>query len=1602
MLKILRNILRWTVRIIAVLIIVVLLVPVALYIPPVQDFARKFAIEKVNQSTGMKIGVDYLRLKFPLRVSLEGISVIEATGDTMLTAGSVSVKVRLLPLLKGTVDVGEAHVSDAFYSMGTPDSLICLRARIADARFDDVALRLSTNSIDLDYGEVNGANVTLLMLDSVAPSPTDTTAAAPWHIAANRLRLNDVTYRMQMLPVIDSLYTHIGSATLDRGLMDMSSQRINASCLSIDSVDVAYYTPSAEYLASHPADATTTGADTTEVDSSAPWTITADSLRLKANRGLYAMRGAVPVPGLDMNYIEVTNVALAVDSFYNRATSITVPIREIRATERCGLTLMGHGVFSMDSAMMYARDFYLHTFASQLTLDAHMGMGDLTTDPSLPIGVNARAEVALSDVELAMPTMIPMLRNVPRSAPLVVKADIEGTAGELFIDTLRADMGSILRLKADGSVANAMNPDKISGAIDLDGSVGSLNFIKPTLLEAELARTLNLPPMRIKGRVNYRPNLADGNLTLTTGDGRAAFSGRWNGNSEGYNAKLNLNRFPVNSFMPSLGIGHVTAYADIKGQGYDLLSSKSVIDAKIDLKEVEYMDQAYTDVVLDATLSDGTATGQLISRNANARFNMDFTADVSPDTVMWDLRGKISNLDLMAMKLATDTMRGSLDIQSRGLLSPKTMAIEATADITDLKWQSCDMRIATPAVSATIESDSTVRASLVNGDLSAAIDAFCPLDTLTARLSALSDTINGFITRRNFDMAGLQRALPPMDFQLTAGNNNVVGQILNASSMSFRRADLTFHNDSLMSLNGKVVNISSGDTRVDTVNISASQHGKFLLYRLHMGNRPGTMDQFAKVNLSGYLANDKLSFLVKQYNIEGKTGFSLGMNAALTDSALTVRIVPYNPTIAYKAWTVNRDNFVTYNFMTRHLDANLLMESASSSLHLYTTQHPVDSLNVNDSIAAISGMGARTPEEVALKISNVQLADWLSISPFAPPIKGELSADMKFNWNDKDLTGRGTVNLDELFYGKERVGTFGLGLDLTTDTKGALRADAALLIDSIKVITAKGALNDSTAREPFLLDFSMIQFPLKVLNPFLPKDMAQLSGTLNGQMDITGDLARPIFCGNISFDSTAVRVGMLGTSYTFSETPIPVDSNIVTFSNFSIKGCNENPLAINGTVDARSLSNIAIALDLNAHNMQIVNSNRARGAELYGKGFIDLDAKVRGNMQFMAVDAKVNVLPGTNVTYVVAPTVSGALTSRNSEDMVKFVQFNDSLGYVKLDSVTAESQLAMMLDANLIVSEGSTINVELPGSNNKAQINGYGNLTYSLTPMSTDGRLTGRFTINKGFVHYTPPLMGVISELAFNFTEGSYVAFNGDIMNPTLNVTAVDPVKANVTQEGQNSRLVDFDVSISVTNTLSNMHIAFDMAAPEDLTVQNELSGMSPDQRANAAMNMLLYREYSGPGTSATAKLGNPIYSFLETRVNNWLANSVKAVDISLGVNQYDQTTNGVTSTATSYSYRVSKNLFNDRVKIIVGGNYNTEDDDNRNLSQNLINDVSIEYVLNPTGTMYIKVFRHTGFESILEGEVTQTGVGFVYQRKLGSLRDIWHRIRNRNVTPAN
>ena len=68
------------------LVVAVLMIPVLLYIPPVQTLVKNVACRYIASSTGMKVGIDRFRLRFPVKVELDGVYVLDTSADTMVRA----------------------------------------------------------------------------------------------------------------------------------------------------------------------------------------------------------------------------------------------------------------------------------------------------------------------------------------------------------------------------------------------------------------------------------------------------------------------------------------------------------------------------------------------------------------------------------------------------------------------------------------------------------------------------------------------------------------------------------------------------------------------------------------------------------------------------------------------------------------------------------------------------------------------------------------------------------------------------------------------------------------------------------------------------------------------------------------------------------------------------------------------------------------------------------------------------------------------------------------------------------------------------------------------------------------------------------------------------------------------------------------------------------------------------------------------------------------------------------------------------------------------------------------------------------------------------
>lgn len=1563
------------------------------YSPWAQNLAREAITAKFGPGSPMELQLDSLSLRFPLDLELRGLE-LKMEGGMNIAAAEARFDVAVLPLLAGRVRIDEATLRGGSYSMGAPDSAMWLTIDADSLGISPASVRLATMDMNLEDATISGGRMQLVMNPDTTP-PTPPAPPTQMSFTLGRVRLVDFDYTMRMMPTIDTLSARIPDATLRGGTVDLFNQRITLGTLDGHGLDARYIAPDSASIAAFGPVPEPTAADSTF--ETVPWVIEIDSISFDRSHGLYTTAGYRPTPGLDFGYIEADSMSVAVSNFYNEQTTVRVPIR-LAATERCGVRLNASGTLDITAEALGLKDFTVTTpDGTNIRFDGLMGMGDLTTDPTLPVALDAHASVAPADLRDMFPVFTPYWAALPKNEAVQLRADIKGTMGALTIDTLNLALNRCVYLDAGGTVRNAMNPERLSGHVDLRGRIVNVDRFKNLLLEPETAKSINIPPMTLAGDVDMRAGgVIDGDLTARTGSGALKLKALWNSRMEDYDATVTASAFPLQAFMPLAGVSDISATATVKGHGYDPFLTSTDMHATANIGSARYGGYTYTGISGEAQLSGGKADVKLRSDNTGLDFALAASGNLDGEVYKWSGTLDGSNIDLQTLKFSDTPASVETRLSAEAEIGPGMNNIRADINLEDLFFRRTEGTIALSDVIARFKAsaDSGVRLDLDNRDLTARFRSPATLDSLLARFDDVSRVLEAQIQGRNIQIDTLRRTLPHFDFALKGASSNLINDILRPSDMGLDSISLKAHNDSTLALSGRILDFRSGTTRIDTVYLAAGQYHDHLHFLAGIGNRPGTLDALARVWVHATVDGNQARLGLRQRNIKGDIGFQLGFKAQLADSMLSVSVDPFKPIIGYQQWEANPDNFIEYYLPTGHIDANLHMTGGKSSLAIYTEESGTEHHEHDHD----------TQDDLIVKLSDIHIQDWISLNPFAPPMKGDVSADLRLNRASGTLLGMGTAGITNFYYDRRKVDDIGASFNVAANTTGQINAHATLSIAGRKVMDLSGALNDSTATSPLAMDLSLISVPLDAMNPFIPKTMGSLRGTLNGSMAVSGKTDTPVLDGWMAFDSTAVKLTMTGTEYTFNSVKIPVEKSLMQFRGFTIKGTNENPLTVNGSVDIREFANPGVDLRLQARDMQIVNSNRARGgADVFGKAFIDLDASAKGNMKFMAVDANLKILPGTNVTYVM-PEATSEIANYSSGELVKFVNFTDSAAMARADSIT-ENTMAMMLDALLTIEDGATVNVYLSADGkDRVSIESTGTLNYTMTPLTT-GRLTGRLNLNGGYVRYTPPLM---SEKLFTFEEGSYVAFNGDMMNPTLNVHATDVVKANVTQEGQNSRLVNFDVGLGVTGTLNNMNVAFDLSTRDDITVANELESMSPEQRANQAMNLLIYNVYTGPGTKGNASLGgNPLFSFLEGQLNSWAANTIKGVDLSFGINQYDKTVNGSTSSTMSYSYQVSKSLFNDRFKIIVGGNYSTDANTDENFSQNLISDISLEYFLNNARTMYVRLFRHTGYESILEGEVTQTGVGFVYRKKILRLADLFRGTKKTKVpeqqsTPAN
>ena len=885
------------------LLLLVLLIPVLLYIPPVQDFAVKTATKIVADKTGMKVGIERLRLKFPVNLSLTGVSVVEATGDTMVMAREAIADVKLRPLLGLDIQIKRLRLRDGYYRMLSPDSSMLLTIRAGLLEVDDrSSMNLRTSTISINEAKLRDGDLSLSMdVWKQTPSPQDTTST-PFYITANRLDIENMLFTMTMLPTIDTLRFQTDKLQVVDGVVDLRQMTIRMGDVTAAHGDALMLAPSLEYVKEHPAPAP----DTTAAPSQ-PTTIVADRITLTDFNARYAVKDAPAVKGFDANDIRVSALDIELEHFYNQATNITLPVTYLRGMEQCGLSVTeGTGVFSMDSTGMKLSDFDIRTPYSHVQATAAIPNALLAFEPQALLDVDVNASLGMSDIDSFMPDLSAYTSAIPATTPLNALIKANGQLGDADIERFDVALPGTLSLRAKGKAKNALDMKRLVADLTFDGELRRPEIVKKFV---DL-NGVNVPTLNIKGTASADRENYSADFKLTTAYGDLAADGHVGMNSERYDVKAAVHSLNVGSFLGDKTIGPVTASLTASGAGFNPEKHGAHTDVRLDLASALYNGHSIKDITLLATLRDEDFTLKAKSPNPVLSFDIEGSGRISDNLYQADINADLHNVDLHALGMSETKCDGGARLHINGTASPHTWLYDVDLDAQGIDWHLADQDISIPDSVALrfVSTADNVRCLLGARGADVEFLSTVGLSPLIDRFTEVSAMIPKAIEAKSLDVEQLEAKLPPFTLTADVRGDGVIEQFLAPSKMGIGDLSMKLTKDSL--INGRVAldKLTTESMRLDTITLDLNSRGKLLDYVVHLGNRPGTFDEFAHVRMSGYLGDNRLSAYLVQHNIKNQMGYRLGFTASVADTVLSLRFTPLKATIAYMPWTFNMDN----------------------------------------------------------------------------------------------------------------------------------------------------------------------------------------------------------------------------------------------------------------------------------------------------------------------------------------------------------------------------------------------------------------------------------------------------------------------------------------------------------------------------------------------------------------------------------------------------------------------------------------------------------------------------------------------------------------------
>jgi len=1189
---------------------------------------------------------------------------------------------------------------------------------------------------------------------------------------------------------------------------------------------------------------------------------------------------------------------------------------------------------------------------------------------------SVKIDAEISKGKLATDDLNKFSKVFAKAKNVELKSKISGTLNNLMFNNLDASTNNGIVIKGFVNLKNLLNTKKIKLTGDfrkLNFSFVKLNQLLPkTLKPATIEALKPLGEIQVTGKINYGTDNLITDIQTNTGLGDLIIKLKMTNLNDitntDYHGHVKTENFKIKKLL-KVDIDNLTSDFKVNGKGFTLNS----LDAKFvgNIQRLLFNDYVYRNVLVNGDFKRKLFEGQFDISDENLEMDFSGLIDFSKPKRKIDFVAEICKANLYNLNFTKDEFS-----RVKGQIQAKAEGSSIDDIIGDLRVQ--NLMIVNQFDTYNFD-DLLITSTFNNGERHINFTS--------------TDIIDGYV-KGKFKFADV-----PALIKNAAGSvfaNYKIKPFENAQYINYQ---FNIHNKIISLINPKLK--VSKNTSVKG-NINAEENK--LKLRVLSPKISYSNNEFKNVNLRIDNKNPLYNIFLKVDTI--KTNHYKFKNLRLLNTTI-------NDTLYLKTKFDGGDKFKdTYDiafFYTMDELQNFIFGLQESILQFKSVPWKIDpeknlnriaynadkdSLKVDDvglfyKNEKINLSGIKYKDSLDFKI-NLDSIDLAHITPDLKDFnfKGKINGQIHIAKFKKEVLPSVNLTIKNFIFNNVLIGD--LNLKVSALPGNNVFVDLTILKKNIQVLKLIGYIDFKKEKPKLNITLLLNEFPVKTLQNLFKDIFTNVRGKISGSVQIKGPVDNLKYDGKLYLNMFGLKILALNVDYQFkNRTEVYLHGQTFELKNAEFYDTKYNTKgSISGIIKHNNFKNWYLDLKINTDNLLVLDTPPDPLEMFYGTVFTAGKARIYGYVNHLKIDAKMVTKPKTN--FVI--TLTDAET-QGENDFVRIISKQDYKKEKQTKKKLHKIYEGLEMNFDLDITPDAQVEILLDqefGSTLVARGTGL-----VLLEVNTNGQFNifGDFAVEEGIYNFR---YGGVIDKKFVVEPGSYISWEGDPYNATLDIKAVYETFADPTvilaEQGLTGKKMPVRAVIYLKDKLIKPTISFDLELPKAnaiLRSQVDYVLSDPDKKTLQVLSLLSFGNFinvNDYNLSRQAYQG-AVKTVTETGLN--ILNSLMAQDdkfqVNLNYTSGDENIerNLITDPQVGLSLvtQINKKVYiNGKVAIPVG----------RYTKSSIVGDVELEVYLDEKGNLVFRVFnKQTELEYIGQQEGYTQGIGISYQVDFDTFADI-------------